>query len=60
MKWYRELIVKMAHEKRTWGSTRIPGALSNLGYQVCEQTIEYHLVPDFRASDKRRTYFGGW
>jgi putative transposase len=33
------LIVRMAEEKRDWGYDRIAGALANLGYKVCDQTI---------------------
>jgi putative transposase len=34
-----ELIVRMAEESRDWGYGRIAGALANLGYSVCDQTI---------------------
>jgi putative transposase len=34
-----ELIVRMAEENRSWGYDRIAGALANLGYKVCDQTI---------------------
>jgi putative transposase len=34
-----ELIVRMAHENRSWGHDRMVGALANLGYDVCHQTI---------------------
>ena len=35
----RELILKMAQENRTWGYTRLQGALDNLGHQVGRSTI---------------------
>ena len=34
-----ELIIRMANENRSWGYDRIAGALANLGYSVCDQTI---------------------
>src|SRR6476646_7271708 len=34
-----QLIVRMAEENRDWGYDRIAGALANLGYKVCDQTI---------------------
>ena len=34
-----QLIVRMAKENRDWGYDRIVGALANLGYQVCDQTV---------------------
>lgn len=34
-----ELIVRMASENRSWGYDRIAGALANLGYEVCDQTV---------------------
>jgi putative transposase len=34
-----QLIVRMAQENRDWGYDRISGALANLGYQVCGQTV---------------------
>src|SRR5262249_35657204 len=34
-----QLIVRMAEENRDWGYDRITGALANLGYKVCDQTV---------------------
>src|SRR5467141_4624129 len=34
-----QLIVRMARENRDWGYDRIVGALANLGYKVCDQTV---------------------
>jgi Homeodomain-like domain len=34
-----QLIVRMAKENRDWGYDRIVGALANLGYKVCDQTV---------------------
>ncbi len=36
----QRLVVRMAHENRTWGYERIQGALSNLRYNICETTIK--------------------
>jgi putative transposase len=33
------LVVRMAHENRSWGYDRIVGALANLGYTVSDQTV---------------------
>src|SRR5438067_289185 len=34
-----DLVVRMAHENRSWGYDRIVGALANLGYTVSDQTV---------------------
>ena len=34
-----QLIVRMAIENRDWGYDRIAGAMANLGYMVCDQTV---------------------
>ena len=49
-----QLIVRMAKENRDWGYDRIVGALANLGYGVCDQTVgnvlqRYTLPPAPRA-----------
>src|SRR5256884_9266202 len=33
------LVVRIAHENRSWGYDRIVGALANLGYTVSDQTV---------------------
>ena len=44
-----QLIVRMAKENRDWGYDRIAGALSNLGHDVCDQTVgnvlQRHALP---------------
>jgi putative transposase len=51
------LIVRMAKENRDWGYDRIAGALANLGYEVCDQTIgnvlQRHGLPP--APERTRT-----
>ena len=47
----------MAKENRDWGYDRIVGALANLGYGVCDQTVgnvlqRHGLVP---APERKRT-----
>jgi putative transposase len=52
-----QLIVRMASENRDWGYDRIAGALANLGYQVCDQTVgnvlQRHALPP--APKRKRT-----
>jgi len=51
------LIVRMANENRDWGYDRIAGALANLGYEVCDQTVgnvlRRHALPP--APERKRT-----
>jgi putative transposase len=52
-----QLIVRMARENRDWGYDRIVGALANLGYEVCDQTVgnvlqRHGLLP---APERKRT-----
>src|SRR5437868_8253905 len=52
-----QLIVRMGKENRDWGYDRIAGALANLGYKVCDQTVgnvlERHALPP--APERKRT-----
>ena len=52
-----QLIVRMAQENHDWGYDRIVGALANLGYKVCDQTVgnvlQRHAVPP--APERKRT-----
>jgi len=52
-----ELIVRIAKENHDWGYDRIVGALANLGYKVCDQTIgnvlQRHALPP--APERKRT-----
>jgi putative transposase len=52
-----QLIVRMAKENRDWGYDRIAGALANLGYEVCDQTVgnvlRRHALPP--APERKRT-----
>src|SRR5438105_9214874 len=34
-----DLVVRLAHENRSWGYDRIVGALANLGYTISNQTV---------------------
>src|SRR2546430_6378298 len=47
----------MARENRDWGYDRIVGALANLGYKVCDQTVgnilQRHALPP--APERKRT-----
>src|SRR5262249_28034773 len=52
-----QLIVRIAEENRDWGYDRIAGALANLGYKVCDQTVgnvlQRHGLPP--APERKRT-----
>src|SRR6516162_9634340 len=52
-----KLIVRMARDNRDWGYDRIAGALANLGYEVCDQTVgnvlQRHALPP--APERKRT-----
>src|SRR3981189_1622505 len=52
-----QLIIRMASENRDWGYDRIVGALANLGYKVCDQTVgnvlQRHALPP--APERKRT-----
>jgi putative transposase len=52
-----QLFVRMAKENRNWGYDRIAGALANLGYKVCDQTVgnvlQRHALPP--APERKRT-----
>jgi hypothetical protein len=52
-----QLIVRMAKENRDWSYDRIAGALANLGYEVCDQTVgnvlQRHGLPP--APERKRT-----
>ena len=52
-----QLIVRMARENPDWGYDRIVGALANLGYKVCDQTVgnvlQRHGLPP--APERKRT-----
>jgi putative transposase len=52
-----QLIVRLAEENREWGYDRIAGALANLGYRVCDQTVgnilQRHGLPP--APERKRT-----
>ena len=50
-------MVQLARENRSWGYDRIVGALTNLGYQVSDQTVgnilrRHNLAP---APERSRT-----
>jgi putative transposase len=51
-----QLIVRMAKENHDWGYDRIVGALANLGYKVCDQTVgnvlHRHALPP--APERKR------
>ena len=52
-----QLIVRLGEKNRDWGYDRIAGALANLGYGVCDQTVDNvlqrHGLPP--APERKRT-----
>ncbi len=54
-----QLIVRLAEENRDWGYDRIAGALANLGYRVCHQTVgnvlQRHGLPPAPEPEPKRT-----
>ena len=50
----------MAKENRDWGYDRIAGALANLGYKVCDQTVgnvlQRHALPPAPARKRTTTW----
>ena len=55
-----QLIVCLAEENRDWGYDRIAGALANLGYRVCDQTVvnvlHRHGLPPAPERKRRTTW----
>ena len=49
MKQIRDLVIRFATENRTWGYTRIQGALENLGHTFIEAHVEHMFAIDFFA-----------
>jgi putative transposase len=53
-----QLIVRMAKENCDWGYDRIAGALANLGYKVCDQTVgnvlQRHALPPRPSASARQ------
>ncbi|MGK0189488.1 MAG: putative transposase [Verrucomicrobiales bacterium] len=56
----RELVIKMAEENRTWGYTRIQGALANLGHEIGRGTIADILKMDGMESAPERERMTTW
>jgi putative transposase len=53
---HKQLIVRLAEENRDWGYDRIAGALTNLGYRVCDQTVGCPAAPrSAPAPERKRT-----
>jgi hypothetical protein len=55
-----QLIVRVAKENHDWGYDRIAGALANLGYRVCDQTVgnvlQRHGVPPAPGRKRATTW----
>ena len=51
-----EWVVKMAKQNRSWSYDRIVGALSELGYQISDQTVgnvlKRHVIPPALGREK--------
>jgi hypothetical protein len=54
------LVVRLAHENRSWGYDRIVGALANLGYTISDQTVgnilKCHGIPPAPECQKTMTW----
>ena len=52
-----DLVIRMAHENRSWGYNRLQGALKNLGYSISDQTVgnilKRHDIPT--APERKKT-----
>jgi transposase InsO family protein len=55
-----DLVVRMARENPGWGYDRIVGALSNLGYTVCDQTVGNILSRHGIAPAPKRSQTTTW
>ena len=55
-----DLVLQFARENRGWGYRRIVGALSNLGHEVCHQTVanilKRHGLEPAPEREKKRTW----
>jgi putative transposase len=54
------LVVRMAHENRSWGYDRIAGALAHLGYTISDQTVgnilKRHGIPPVPERKRMTTW----
>lgn len=55
-----ELVLKMAKDNPTWGYRRIQGALSNVGYHICESTVANLLKAKGIEPAPGRKRTGSW
>jgi hypothetical protein len=55
-----DLVIRMAHENRSWGYDRMQGALNHLGYTISDQTVgnilKRHTIPPAPARKKTVTW----